>query len=134
MDSSEFFKALTNAAFGNGTANTVIFVGLAAAFSLWALLFFANGCAIHIHEKYDMNEALWYKKSMTSCKIMLLGWSVIYALTALTFSIAVADVGKTFLFALICAGTVGIGASLLYNLAWYAIALPCLYFFRKRRK
>lgn len=134
MDSPEFFKTLADAAFCNGTANTVMFVGLAAAFFLWALLFFANGCAIHIHDKYDMNQALWYKKSMTSCKFLLFGWSVIYVLSALTFSIAIIEIGKTFLFALICAGTAGIGASLLYNLVWYAIVSPCLYFFRKRRK
>lgn len=134
MDSSEFFKMLTDAAFCNGTANTVMFVGMAVAFFLWALLFFANGCAIHIHEKYDLNQALWYKKSVTSCKILLLGWSVIYVLTALACSIAIIEVGKTCLFALICAGTAGIGTSLLYNLVWYAIVSPCLYYFRKKRK
>lgn len=134
MDTPEIFKTLADAALHYSTINTVMFAGLAVVFSFLLLLFFANGCAMYVHDKYDLDQASWYKKCTTVGTILLFAWNIAYVISALLFSVGVLQVGLTYLFVLICAGSIGISASLLYNLVWYIIVAPCLYLCRKKRK
>lgn len=134
MNTPEIFKTLADAALHYSTINTVMFAGLAVVFSFLLLLFFANGCAMYIHDKYDLDKALWYKKCTTAGTTLLFAWNITYITSALVFSIGILQVGLTYVFALVCAGCIGICTSLLYNLVWYVFIAPCLYVCRKNRK
>lgn len=130
----EIIKTLAYTALNYSTLNTVMFVGLVIAFSLCVLLFYANGCALHIHNIYDLDEKRWYRKSMTACKLLLIVWSAVYAVCLLFSFIGIIEVVRTYIFALICAICIGIGITLAYNTVWYLLVSPCLYLFGKRRK
>lgn len=130
----EIIKTLADTAVNYSTLNTVMFVGLVIAFSLWGLLFFANGCAIYVHDIYDMYKTRWYKKSSALCKALILIWSIIYVICFLFSSIGIAEFAQTYIFAFMCTTCISIGASLTYNFVWYAFILPYRCFFNKKRK
>ncbi len=134
MNTPEIFKTLADVALHYSAINTVMFAGLAVVLSFLLLLFFANGCAMYIHNKYDLNQALWYKKCIAAGNTLLFAWNITYITSALIFSIGILQVGLTYVFALVCAGCIGICASLLYNVVWYVLIAPCLYVCRKKRK
>nr|QIM10647.1 hypothetical protein PlAlph_5390 [uncultured Alphaproteobacteria bacterium] len=134
LHSPEILKMLADTALGYSTVNTVMFIGLTVMFSLWGMLFFANGCAIYVHNVYDMDQADWYKKSVKVCQILLLAWSITYVIAAFFSSIGIVEAILTYLFAFICAMCVGIGTSLIYNIVWYVIISPYRCLRRKKRK
>lgn len=130
----EILKMLAATVLKYSTVNTVMFIGLTVVFSLWSILFFANGCAVYVHNIYDLDQAGWYKKSVKVCKMLLLAWSITYVSAAFFSSIGIVEVVLTYLFAFICAICVGIGTSLIYNIVWYVIISPYRCLRRKKRK